>query len=90
MVETERRRALEREAHTYEWWGSEDRQHAERMKACRERRQQYGEDDCDDRDGSCSECEQDMAEALETAASRTRRQAALAELSSITNREPQS
>lgn len=66
------RRRLESQANTYEWAGTEDQQHRERMKACRSRRKAYPDDDCD-RDGSCYECEQDMAEALETPASKERR-----------------
>lgn len=62
----------QREANTFEWRGTEDQQHRERMKACRERRRAYPDDDCD-RDGSCCECGHDMAEALETDASKARR-----------------
>lgn len=54
-----------------EWEGTEAQQHRARMKACRERRAQWG-DDCEG-DGSCEECEMDMAEAMETSASRARR-----------------
>ena len=55
------------------WEGTEEQEHAERMKACRERRAQWGEDDCDLKDGSRSECTHDMAEALETVASKKAR-----------------
>lgn len=54
-----------------EWEGTEAQQQAERMKACRARRRQYGQDECDDRDGSCTECEMDMAWALRLAATPT-------------------
>lgn len=54
-----------------QWWGAEDSQHAERMKACKARFQRWG--DCDEDDGSCAECDSDMAEALETNASMKRR-----------------
>lgn len=46
------------------WIGNEDQQFAERMKACRARRKQYGQGCCEDKDGSCDECEDDMARAL--------------------------
>lgn len=55
-----------------EWRGTEAQQHRERMKACRERREQYPDDECDG-DGSCAECEMDMVEALETRASKAAR-----------------
>ncbi len=55
-----------------DWEGTEAQQQHERMKACRERCAQWGDDDCDG-DGSCDECEMDMDEALETPASRARR-----------------
>ncbi|MFX4086917.1 hypothetical protein ACKU27_17645 [Sphingobium yanoikuyae] len=54
-----------------QWWGAEDSQHAERMRACKARFQRWG--DCDEEDGSCAECDSDMAEALETNASMKRR-----------------
>lgn len=50
------------------WQGTEDEQHAARMKVCTERCALYNDDDCD-RDGSCSECDVDMALELETPAS---------------------
>lgn len=46
------------------WIGTEDEQFAERMKACRARRKQYGQSLCSEKDGSCDECEEDMARAL--------------------------
>lgn len=46
------------------WRGTEDQQHAERIKACRARRKAYPELGCADMDGSCSECSYDMAMAL--------------------------
>lgn len=49
---------------TIYWIGSEDAQFAERMKACRARRKQYGQRSCEEKDGSCDECEDDMARAL--------------------------
>jgi len=55
------------------WEGSEDQEFSLRMKACRARRRKYGQRNCDDKDGSCSECEHDMALALETAASKEAR-----------------
>lgn len=54
------------------WSGTEDEQHAVRLKVCKERCALYNDDDCD-RDGSCSECDYDMAEELETRASLRRR-----------------
>jgi len=54
-----------------QWWGTEDSQHAERMNACKARCQRWG--DCDEGDGSCAECDSDMAEALETTESMKRR-----------------
>jgi hypothetical protein len=54
-----------------QWQGTEDSQHAERMKACKARCQRWG--DCDEGDGSCAECDSDMAEALETTESMKRR-----------------
>jgi|GEM_PF-3886605 len=53
------------------WWGTDDSQHAERMKACKARCKRWG--DCDEEDGSCAECDSDMAEALETRGSMKRR-----------------
>lgn len=50
--------------HAINWIGTEDEQSAERMKACRARRKQYGQLCCEERDGSCAECEDDMAVAL--------------------------
>lgn len=47
-----------------EWVGSEDKQHAASMAACRARRKQYGQSSCEEKDGSCAECEHDMAVAL--------------------------
>lgn len=41
------------------------------MRACKARFQRWG--DCDEEDGSCAECDSDMAEALETNASMKRR-----------------
>jgi len=49
---------------TIYWVGNEDQQFAERMKACRARRKKYGQSSCDEKDGSCDECEDDMARAL--------------------------
>ncbi len=46
------------------WIGSEDEQFAERIKACRARRKKYGQPSCEEKDGSCDECESDMAWAL--------------------------
>lgn len=46
------------------WAETEDQQFAERKEACLARRKQYGNASCEEKDGSCSECEQDMAEAL--------------------------
>lgn len=46
------------------WIGTEDDQFAERLKACRSRRTQYGQRSCSEKDGSCEECEHDMARAL--------------------------
>lgn len=46
------------------WIGYEDEQFAERMKACKARRRQYGQGCCEEKDGSCDECEDDMARAL--------------------------
>lgn len=60
-----------------EWVGTEAQQHEQRMKACRERCAEWGRD-CDG-DGSCTDCEMDMAEALETPASRARYTAALSQ-----------
>lgn len=51
------------------WSGTEAQQHGERMKACRARRRLYGQRSCDVRDGSCAECEYDMALALAVPAS---------------------
>lgn len=58
------------------WEGTEDEQHAARMKVCAERRKQWPaetpDDDCD-QDGSCKECTCDMADELETKGSLRRR-----------------
>jgi hypothetical protein len=43
---------------------SEDEQFAEQAKACRSRRKQYGQSHCDERDGSCTECEYDAQTVL--------------------------
>lgn len=48
---------------TIYWIGTEDQQHEERMKACRSRRKQWPDDECD-RDGKCDECSYDMMIAL--------------------------
>lgn len=49
---------------TYTYWsGTEAQQHEARMTACRERREQYPDDECDG-DGSCTECTFDMQDAL--------------------------
>jgi hypothetical protein len=55
---------MSEEARTIRWSGTEDEQHRERMRACRARRAQWGEDDCEEKDGSCAECAYDMAVAL--------------------------
>ena len=75
-------RIVDPEALTYRWSGSEDEQLAERMKACRERRQQWGDDECDG-DGSCDECAFDMAKALEIPESKARRADAYARADAI-------
>lgn len=80
---------LEREANTFEWWGTDEDQWRERHKACQERRAQWGEDDCDGEHGSCAECTHDMAEALETAASRERRQKAREAMDAILAYKPE-
>ncbi|HEY5793429.1 MAG TPA: hypothetical protein VIU82_00315 [Bosea sp. (in: a-proteobacteria)] len=49
---------------TVYWIGTEDDQHRERIKACRARCKLYGRSSCEDKDGSCDECEEDMAHAL--------------------------
>lgn len=49
---------------TVNWIGCEDEQFAERMKACKARRKQYGQSSCFEKDGSCGECEDGMARAL--------------------------
>lgn len=58
------------------WEGTEDEQHAARMKVCAERRKRWPaetpDDDCD-QDGSCEECTCDMADELETKGSLRRR-----------------
>ncbi|TCM21526.1 hypothetical protein EDF56_101190 [Novosphingobium sp. PhB165] len=67
---------LERETCTYEWRGTEDQQWREGRKACIDRRKTWGQDDCEERGsdrGTCAECRQDIAEALETKASKQRR-----------------
>jgi hypothetical protein len=38
---------------------SEDEQFDEQCKACKSRRRQYGQSHCEEKDGSCSECEHD-------------------------------
>lgn len=43
------------------WSGTEEQQYQARMKACRSRRKQHGERVCPEKDGSCTECEMDMA-----------------------------
>lgn len=55
------------------WRATEQQQHDYRMLACRERRALYG-GDCDG-DGSCTECEIEMAEWFETRASKAARAA---------------
>jgi hypothetical protein len=71
---------LEQEANTFEWWApSIEAEWKERRKACRERRQQWGQDDCDERGserGSCDECSHDIAEFFEIEASKERRRLA--------------
>lgn len=54
-------------AEVIHWQGTEDQQHAARMKACRSRRKKYGQSHCPEKDGSCDECEMDMAFALRVA-----------------------
>lgn len=49
---------------TVYWIGNEDEQFAERVKACKARRKEYGQASCFEKDGSCDECEHDMAVAL--------------------------
>lgn len=49
---------------TIYWRGSEDEEHRERMKACKARRKQWGQASCAEKDGSCPECDHDMAVAL--------------------------
>jgi len=60
---------------TITWSGTEDQQWAERIKACQSRCKQWGYTDCADEggEGICAECEDDMAVALETPASKIRR-----------------
>lgn len=82
MVEEKDTKRLEAATRTYEWRGTEDQQHRERIRACRSRRKTYPDDDCD-RDGSCTECEYDMHAALETPASKARRRDALIALRGI-------
>lgn len=43
---------------------SEDEQLAEQAKACRSRRKHYGENHCDEKDGTCAECEYDAQKFL--------------------------
>lgn len=43
---------------------SEDEQFDEASKACKARRKKYGQSHCDERDGSCAECEYDALERL--------------------------
>lgn len=43
---------------------SEDEQFAEQAKACRSRRKQYGQNHCDEKDGTCTECEYDAQAVL--------------------------
>lgn len=75
-------RLIDPQAFTYTWIGTEEQQSDERMKACQQRRQQWGDDDCD-HDGSCEECAADMAKALETRESKARRVKALAAADAI-------
>lgn len=63
MPDTPNAAPVTREDRRVYWIGAEDQQQVERMKACRARCAQYGDDDCD-KDGSCAECEFDMTEAL--------------------------
>lgn len=49
---------------SFHWLGTEDEQFAERLKACKARRKQYGQSSCFEKDGSCDECEDDMHRAL--------------------------
>ena len=79
-----RARALEEAArvawnHTSVVWEAEteDQAHETALRLCKKRRAQWGDDDCD-RDGSCSECQQEVAEEHETEASKIRRNTAKA------------
>ncbi len=49
---------------TFIWQGTERQQHDESMRACRARREKYGQDHCEEKDGSCTECLFDMQWAL--------------------------
>lgn len=48
------------------WYGSEDQQERELLKACKARCKQWGKEDCPRPDHFCTECEMDMAFALRT------------------------
>lgn len=63
------RQIVWREIQSVTWQANEDDAHATRLRMCAERRAQWGDDDCEDRDGSCDECAYDMAEKHETEAS---------------------
>ena len=52
------------EPETVYWMGSEEDEQRERLKACKARIAQYGDDDMCEHDGMCGECEHDMAVAL--------------------------
>lgn len=48
------------------WYGTEDQQERELLKACKARCKQWGKEDCPRPDHFCAECEMDMAFALRT------------------------
>ena len=68
---------IDPDCRTRTWEGSDDEQHRARLRACRERLKQWGDDGECNRDGQCDDCAFDMADALETAASKAHRANAL-------------
>lgn len=64
------------------WMGSEDQEHRERVKACRERSKQYGPCD-EEQKGSCAECEHDMARALRVSKAKFDRAVANGEIEAL-------
>lgn len=73
-------------AETITWSAPEDVFDAYCLRMCKARRREWGDDGCDDRDGTCAECRHDGAVKFETARSRQSRREARAALSTGASR----